>query len=379
MVKTSLGRRILHSLDQLAQKNRIAIYGSGKIGHGFKGYMEKLRPDLEVVFYIDTFRSGTRDSLPILPLGEVESKRGQFDTILVCSTAWDEIEEMVVEKGYEFYIISNELMYETVDIRSLGTFRFPEKQRSEMRKRLEKVSAYFDGSDREYFSLLADLRLSDDESSFFDFLKGQYKNFGIPYLYKTGKELPGPVILEGGVADGGDSVAFYDYFTNKHLKIYGFEPFIEAFNQSNNKTLLSNLGMEIFPNALWDSNVVLNFNKNPESANTSSIARSDNSHQQQTENTVAVNGQTIDSFVEDRRISDVGLIKLDIEGAETEALKGAEKTIRSQKPRLAISIYHKKEHLYEIPELLKQFNADYKFQIGFYGPTFIDVVLYAFI
>ena len=39
------------------------------------------------------------------------------------------------------------------------------------------------------------------------------------------------------------------------------------------------------------------------------------------------------------------LIKMDIEGAEPEALRGAQTLVAENRPRLAISIYHGPEHL----------------------------------
>lgn len=47
---------------------------------------------------------------------------------------------------------------------------------------------------------------------------------------------------------------------------------------------------------------------------------------------------------------------MDIEGAEKEALLGAEKIIKEQKPKLAISIYHKKEDIWEISSLILKMN-----------------------
>lgn len=45
----------------------------------------------------------------------------------------------------------------------------------------------------------------------------------------------------------------------------------------------------------------------------------------------------------------VTLLKMDIEGAELEALKGAEETIRSYKPKLYVCAYHRNEDLFTLP------------------------------
>lgn len=65
----------------------------------------------------------------------------------------------------------------------------------------------------------------------------------------------------------------------------------------------------------------------------------------------------LDGYIEDK----VTFIKMDIEGAEFAALKGAERIICNQKPKLAISVYHRREDIWEIPKLLLEYNPDYKF------------------
>lgn len=47
-------------------------------------------------------------------------------------------------------------------------------------------------------------------------------------------------------------------------------------------------------------------------------------------------------------------IKMDIEGAEYEALIGAESIITRSKPNLAICVYHAVNHIWDIPILLKK-------------------------
>lgn len=55
----------------------------------------------------------------------------------------------------------------------------------------------------------------------------------------------------------------------------------------------------------------------------------------------------------------VSCIKMDIEGAEKEALRGAEKIIKKNRPALIISTYHKDEDLWLIPQMIDEIVEDY--------------------
>ncbi|MBQ4879362.1 FkbM family methyltransferase [Pseudoalteromonas luteoviolacea] len=70
-------------------------------------------------------------------------------------------------------------------------------------------------------------------------------------------------------------------------------------------------------------------------------------------------------------------IKMDVEGAEIEALKGASDIIRQYKPNLAISVYHEPEHLWQIAELIEQLHSDYQFYLHSHGDFCNEIVLYA--
>jgi hypothetical protein len=59
----------------------------------------------------------------------------------------------------------------------------------------------------------------------------------------------------------------------------------------------------------------------------------------------------------------VTFIKMDVEGAELESLKGAEKTICRDRPKLAVCIYHKREDMVEIPLFIKKLVPDYKLYV----------------
>lgn len=71
-------------------------------------------------------------------------------------------------------------------------------------------------------------------------------------------------------------------------------------------------------------------------------------------------------------------IKMDIEGAEMEALKGAVKTICNHLPLLAISVYHCQDHIWSIPSLLHTLSESYRFYLRRYSARVLDdLVLYA--
>lgn len=82
-----------------------------------------------------------------------------------------------------------------------------------------------------------------------------------------------------------------------------------------------------------------------------------------------LNGGTFSNSVEMRKIDNiindkVDFIKMDIEGAEIAALKGAWHTISKYKPQMVISAYHRTSHMWEIPLLVKKICSEYKIFCG---------------
>ena len=73
----------------------------------------------------------------------------------------------------------------------------------------------------------------------------------------------------------------------------------------------------------------------------------------------------------------VTFIKMDIEGSELEALKGAQNTIMKYHPTLAISIYHKSEDIVELPGFIKSLEPNYNLYLRNYHLDNTETVLYA--
>lgn len=86
---------------------------------------------------------------------------------------------------------------------------------------------------------------------------------------------------------------------------------------------------------------------------------------------------SIDDFVNENNIEKIDFIKLDIEGAELETLKGAISTIKKYKPKLAICVYHKKSDLWEIPKFLKEVLPEYELYLDHFTINQWETVLFA--
>jgi FkbM family methyltransferase len=69
-------------------------------------------------------------------------------------------------------------------------------------------------------------------------------------------------------------------------------------------------------------------------------------------------------------------IKMDIEGAEPEALRGARSTIVRDRPVLAICVYHRQDHLWSIPLAMREICEDYEFVLRPHNEEGWDLVCY---
>ena len=88
--------------------------------------------------------------------------------------------------------------------------------------------------------------------------------------------------------------------------------------------------------------------------------------------TNSVSVDTIDNLISEK----VDFIKLDIEGAEQDAIDGAKETIKKYKPILAICVYHKAEDWYKIPEKVLEIEAGYDIYLRHYMEGIFESVMY---
>ena len=83
---------------------------------------------------------------------------------------------------------------------------------------------------------------------------------------------------------------------------------------------------------------------------------------------------TLDDALGGRRLT---YVKMNIEGAEMDALQGGRRSISTWRPRLAISLYHRASDLWRIPQRVLELNPDYRLYVRQHDGGIIETVLYA--
>lgn len=156
----------------------------------------------------------------------------------------------------------------------------------------------------------------------------------------------------------GDSLLILSPLT--HKQVHCFEPTTKTF-EAINKTIKYNDISNAIPvkAALGDKTGKSRFFvMSADMGKLDSIIEASSQEYEQEE----VDVMTLDSYVENLNL-EVGLVKVDVSGAEQLFLDGAKKTIVSQKPTLLISIYHNPEDFYFIKPIVESWDLGYKFKI----------------
>lgn len=93
--------------------------------------------------------------------------------------------------------------------------------------------------------------------------------------------------------------------------------------------------------------------------------------------TINIGSVCLDKHIGDNTERYPTIIKMDIEGCEVDAIKGAQKLIKEHKPKLAICIYHKEMDFVDIPELIHELVPEYRLFIRHQSMLYFDTILYA--
>lgn len=170
----------------------------------------------------------------------------------------------------------------------------------------------------------------------------------------------------------GDTALYFANEAGENGKVFSFE-FIPKNLDIFKKNLALNEELskriEIIDKPIWDKSSVPVFYEDNGPASRVSF-----------EQTPHATGRTetisIDDFVKQNGIEKVDFIKMDIEGAEMPALRGALEVITKHKPKLALAVYHSMEDLSGIAEYINSLKLGYKFYLGHFTIHHEETVLF---
>lgn len=160
----------------------------------------------------------------------------------------------------------------------------------------------------------------------------------------------------------GDTIRTFVRRVEKYEKIYAWEP---------DRLNMQALKKYVQENGVRDTHLI----EKCVGATTSEIRFSSSGTSVSTASEFGVDTVQMDTV--DNLARDSTLIKVDVEGGEFDVLKGAEMTIRANKPKVIIAIYHRREDVFKIQKLLYDFNNRYYFFFRWHRHAPDDVMLYA--
>lgn len=184
----------------------------------------------------------------------------------------------------------------------------------------------------------------------------------------------GDCVIDAGGCYG-DTALYFAHEVGPRGRVFSFEFAPDNLRiHEQNMNLNPELGrrIEVVSNALWDvSGKALYFRAfGPATQVTAG-------QEHPFEDSLLVATVSIDDFVREQSLPRVDFIKMDIEGAELRALRGADETIHAFKPGLAISIYHSANDFLDIPSHLHGLGLGYEFFLDHFTVYGEETVLFA--
>lgn len=348
-------------------QSEVYIYGAGNAGRMTYQILKDL--DIEIIAFIDRNANGLgniHDKRVLMPYDSSINKEGVIIISFLCN--FEELNLYTNSLKQQGFI---DVLY-YMDIYHLIINYGKIEQLSQSKLGLH--NGIFDGEAALIFDAASCIADELSEDVFLNFLKAVMSSN--PNLFsKPCSEVqyfPSDISFSKGYsrfvdcgAFDGDTAIMLKKIKGKAEKIVLYEPDLKNFNKMIMNLYEEPAALEqvAFPCGVWKQTEMLNFN----SGNNSTSAIS----------------EAGDGYVQCVALDDALLgfaptmIKMDIEGAEVEALMGAEKIIKKYKPDLAISVYHRLEHMWQIPILIKGFNSNYKFYLRSHGLHGMETVLYA--
>ena len=343
--------KIYTDLIESFQKGNIVLYGAGGIGYITSCILKEKACNICCFVDDNKTKQGTYiNGIKVKALEELGRDAGYI--ILICLPNPMDVYHRLISLGYK------RVQYFPVMMWEKNFYNI-----SLLKENRDKIDAVYgllaDSLSKSVFGDILRHRFTMD-FSIFDNIISQKQYFPSDIFALNDREC----FVDGGVYNGETIADFVDSVHNKFDYIYGFEPDKQNFSNLTKRVAYMDCDhLKLFNAGLYSKTGEISFDSHGNSASA-----------------ISVTGRYKISLV---RLDDVvgehkpTYIKLDIEGAEKEALYGMQNTIAEYHPKLAISIYHKAADLWELPLLIRTLPASYNIYIRHYANGLHETVCYA--
>lgn len=357
-ITDSIDTRLGRFRNRLIQGKKVYIFAAHRNAAKCVHYCEGL--GLEVVGFVDNdkLKQGRKyRGRQILPLEAVDLNA----TIINASGRYCvEINEQLQRSGYGWCIDLMELLF-LYDLPFQAEGRFRKYVTDTLDSRLRIATLYLmlaDDFSRTVLDGLLHFRLTLDSA-----IAGKIAS---PYREEFFAEdllsfAAGEVFVDGGAFDG-DSYQHFAQMAPEFARAYLFEP-DAAISQRAEQRVAGDPRVSVCNFGLWSRTKELRF---------SSTGGMDGAICD--DGDIRIKVVAIDEFIHDK----VTHIKLDVEGAEEEALLGGRLQIGNSRPKMAVALYHRAADLWKIPALIETLGGQYQYSIRHYSQTVDDSIVYAF-
>lgn len=318
-------------------KKTIVLYGMGNAADKILDWCEAKGVIVADIFASDDFvRGQIFRGYKICKYSDVVAK--YHDLLIVIAFASES--PAVLE---HFFALAEK--YETVvphlalfEADELVSFAWLKKYEGEL---LAVYARLADEKSREVFAAILNYKLSGKLSFLREITTARQED--CKQLYSFGEE---ETYVDLGAYDGDTIKEFLGFTAGKYREIIAVEPDRKNFKKLQRYVENSGLErVETINKGIWLEAGTLNFTDS--GGRQSALA---------TEGRCSVPVESVDNILQQRAVS---FIKLDVEGAEYEALVGAKEAICRCHPKLFVAAYHRDNDLWRLPLLLWQLNNNY--------------------
>lgn len=324
------------------------IYGTGQNARKVFDYLKSSQ--ITVIAFCDSSSQDNDKKFLGLPIVSPQTAVSKNCLILIASTWYFEIEKTLSKLGCKDFI----------NVSLLAIARKPPVV--DIKEKLTWLSSLLDVDSKIVLQRIC-CALTTSEKIHIE--TSNYPQYRHPSIVLP----PSAGVIDGGACRGEIFATFEGELVGKTFVC--FEPEQENYNYIRDKFSSHDFGTSVYvvANGLWNIETVLHFMDNTESGANYNCSIDSNG-------TAKIKTATIDGYLEKNQLK-IDFIKLDIEGAELEALEGARETIIKSKPSLAICTYHYIDDLWLLAEYIHELNSNYKFHLGHHENSWFETVLYA--